>query len=120
MSFGLSMCLKVQSLDRSLLLFFIYLLSLLLFSFLAKHAFRVFTKDWSHGKSLVLQANDQHDKKQWLNSFEKVLKGQNRTNDSTELVDQDQNGANDSTELVGRDDHLNVEMFKTPAAVGVA
>ncbi|XP_057314805.1 rho guanine nucleotide exchange factor 3-like isoform X2 [Hydractinia symbiolongicarpus] len=54
----------------------------------AKHAFRVFTRDWARGKSIILQAHDQHDKKQWLNSFHSVIEQQSRSSDSNEQVDQ--------------------------------
>jgi len=38
----------------------------------AKFAFRVNPKELTRGKSIILQANDQHDKKQWLNALSKV------------------------------------------------
>ncbi|XP_065670690.1 rho guanine nucleotide exchange factor 3 isoform X5 [Hydra vulgaris] len=43
----------------------------------AKHAIRVSMKDLRKSKSVILQANDQHDKKQWLNSFQSLLKEKN-------------------------------------------
>ena len=45
----------------------------------AKHAIRVSTKDLDlrRNKSIILQANDQHDKKQWLNSFQSLLNEKN-------------------------------------------
>lgn len=38
----------------------------------AKYAFRVNSKELTKGKSIVLQANDQHDKKQWLNALNSI------------------------------------------------
>lgn len=41
---------------------------------LARHAFRVSGKSIDvGGKSIILQANDQHDKKQWLGAFQSLL-----------------------------------------------
>lgn len=42
------------------------------YSVSAKFAFRVNPKELTRGKSIILQANDQHDKKQWLNALSKV------------------------------------------------
>ena len=50
-----------------------------LFSILAKHAFRVSTKKMLRGRSIILQANDQHDKKQWLNKFHSVISDELRS-----------------------------------------
>ena len=43
-------------------------------------------------KTLLLQANDQHDKKQWLNNFQKIQKvlgslNSSKSDDSTESVE---------------------------------
>lgn len=56
-------------------------------------------------KTLLLQANDQHDKKQWLNNFQKMQKvvgslNSSRSDDSTEsveMIDENQMQENGAT-----------------------
>lgn len=53
---------------------------------IAKHIFRVSSKDLVRGKTLILQATNEHDKKQWLNSFIKLLK-----HETNGIVESDEN-----------------------------
>lgn len=52
----------------------------------AKHAFRVTSKDLTKGKSLILQANDQHHKKQWLNALQSVAPNIVKTSTSSTSI----------------------------------